>query len=137
MQAQFPLFFCLTAMAGSLSSKKLEVAIQQAFDDLIEECPKAAIMAALLSLTVESSDWPSQFARAAEKFHETPAVFDVMFSLARSQYVNERMTAEQRTDAERFFRIILERGGYNVGRFMERLRVDRARATAASKALGR
>jgi hypothetical protein len=136
LEFQFPLFFCLTAMMGSLSSRKLEVAIKQCFDELVDESPKAAIMTALLSWSTESQYWPSQFAKAAENFRETPAVFDVMFVLAKFYYVHEKMSAEQRTDAERFFRIILERGGYNVGMFMERLRVDRARASASTKVLG-
>lgn len=137
LRFRFPLFFGVTAMMTSLSSRKLEVAIEQCFDDVIEECQEAAIMTALLSWSIEGENWSSQFARIADKFRETPAVFDVMFVLARTFYVHEKLSPQQRTDAERFFRLILERGSLNVGKFMERLRADRARITASNKALGR
>jgi hypothetical protein len=135
LRFQFPLFFCTTAMFTSLSSRKLEVAIAQCFEDLIEESPKAAIMAALLSWSTESDDWPTHFARTAEQFSETPAVFDVMFVLARFYYVHEKMSSKQRAEAERFFRIVLEKGGHNVGNFLKYLRADRVRIAASAKAV--
>lgn len=136
LQLQFPLFFGMTAMMGSLSSRKLEVAIDKSFDELVEENPKAAIMLALLSWSIESTNWPQHFTKAADKFSKIPAVFDFMFFLARGYYLHEKMTAEQRSQLETFLRTILSKGGYNVGRFIELLRADRARIAASSKAIG-
>jgi AraC-like DNA-binding protein len=123
-------------MFASLASRKLEVAIQQSFDELLEESPRAAMMAALLSWAVSSKSWPPNFATLAKHHAGAPVVYDFILNISYHSYVHEKMSAEQRADAERYFRTILSEGNHNYGKFIERLRIERARATASDRALG-
>ncbi len=129
-----PLYFSITSMISSTASKKLEVAIQSCFEDLIGVETGAAIMTALLASEVGTKTWPSNFVEVGKLHAGLPVVFDLMFKLAYHHYIFDKVTAEQRAEIEAFIRLVLVGDKFDANQTVVKLRARRVRQQAATKA---